>query len=256
MNIKKIKARLETEFLLRNSPLEISIQKPDPLLVAREQTNEYAILTCALFSYGSAKQIVNFLQTLPFELLEKAVSEQQLRTQLHGMKYRFQTTEDIVQWFLLLQRIQADNKGCEQASRLKQTFFETYQQDADTIQGLRAIIDLLWRYAEGYDSKGFAFLIGKSHSKSPLKRLNMFLKWMAREDNVSIGLWNTIRTKDLIIPLDTHLLNFGKKNGLIKSKSYDIKAAIEMTESLKKIDAEDPTKYDFAIYRIGQEKIR
>jgi uncharacterized protein (TIGR02757 family) len=70
-----------------------------------------------------------------------------------------------------------------------------------------------------------------------------------------MGLWSGVDKSDLIIPLDTHTFNVSKKLGLLSRKSYDLQAAIELTEMLKEFDRSDPLKYDFALYRIGQEKI-
>ena len=83
----------------------------------------------------------------------------------------------------------------------------------------------------------------------------MFLRWMVRDDNIDMGLWSGINRADLIMPLDTHTFNVSKKLGLLERKTYDLQAAIELTETLKGFDKEDPLKYDFAIYRIGQEKL-
>ncbi len=57
------------------------------------------------------------------------------------------------------------------------------------------------------------------------------------------------------MPLDTHTFNVSRNLGLLKRKSYDLKAVFELTEKLKKFDPKDPVKYDFALYRIGQEKL-
>ncbi|RLD41699.1 MAG: TIGR02757 family protein, partial [Bacteroidetes bacterium] len=88
-----------------------------------------------------------------------------------------------------------------------------------------------------------------------LKRWMMFLRWMVREDNIDMGLWSRVDRKDLIMPLDTHTFNVGLRLGLLKRKTYDLQAAIELTDTLKGFDENDPLKYDFAIYRLGQEKI-
>ena len=61
--------------------------------------------------------------------------------------------------------------------------------------------------------------------------------------------------KNLLIPLDTHTFNISQKLGLLSRKTYDLKAVLELTEKLKEFDKDDPVKYDFAIYRVGQEKI-
>ncbi|MDD3856306.1 TIGR02757 family protein, partial [Sulfurimonas sp.] len=88
-----------------------------------------------------------------------------------------------------------------------------------------------------------------------LKRWMMYLRWMIREDNIDRGLWNGVDKSDLIIPLDTHTFNVSKKLGLLQRKSYDLEAAVELTCKLKEFDKNDPLKYDFALYRIGQEKL-
>jgi uncharacterized protein (TIGR02757 family) len=116
-----------------------------------------------------------------------------------------------------------------------------------------------------YESRGYKFLISsplkrdkqnniKQVGNSPYKRYNMFLRWAVRKDNLDMGLWSDISTKDLILPLDTHTFKIGQKLGLLKRKTYDLKSAILLTNKLKEFDKNDPVKYDFAIYRLGQEK--
>jgi uncharacterized protein (TIGR02757 family) len=70
-----------------------------------------------------------------------------------------------------------------------------------------------------------------------------------------MGLWKYIDKKDLILPLDTHTFKVSQKLGLLTRKTYDLKSAILITEKLKEFDCNDPIKYDFALYRLGQEKI-
>ena len=102
-------------------------------------------------------------------------------------------------------------------------------------------------------------MIGKVTTKTKgagaLKRWMMFLRWMVRDDNIDMGLWKSVDKADLIMPLDTHTYKVGLRLGLLKRKTYDLEAAIELTKSLKKFDKTDPLKYDFALYRIGQEKL-
>nr|MBL0703263.1 DUF2400 family protein [Sulfurospirillum sp.] len=73
-------------------------------------------------------------------------------------------------------------------------------------------------------------------------------------DNLDMGLWTSVKKEHLLAPLDTHTFKIGQKLGLIKRKTYDFKAVLELTESFKKMDLDDPVKFDFALYRIGQEK--
>ena len=83
----------------------------------------------------------------------------------------------------------------------------------------------------------------------------MFLRWMVRNDNLDMGLWKNVNTKDLILPLDTHTFKVSQKLGLLTRKTYDLQSAVLITEELKKFNNEDPMCYDFALYRIGQEKL-
>ena len=109
-------------------------------------------------------------------------------------------------------------------------------------------------------SKGLRFLIGRKvrnlRTSSPLKRWNLFLRWMVRKDNIDLGLWSgSVATKDLILPLDTHTFRLSQKLGLLRRKSYDLRSAIEITANLATFCESDPVKYDFALYRMGQEGI-
>lgn len=92
--------------------------------------------------------------------------------------------------------------------------------------------------------------------KSACKRLNMFLRWMVRDDNkgVDFGIWKNLKPKDLICPLDLHVERTAHKIGLLKRDKPDWKAAIELTENLCKLDPNDPAKYDFALFGISIEE--
>jgi uncharacterized protein (TIGR02757 family) len=92
--------------------------------------------------------------------------------------------------------------------------------------------------------------------KSTCKRLNMFLRWMVRKDNcgVDFGIWNTIPSSALICPCDVHVDRVARKLGLIKRKQTDWLTAVELTNHLKKFDANDPVKYDFALFGLGIEE--
>jgi uncharacterized protein (TIGR02757 family) len=244
-----LKQRLNLEVEKRNSLDELSSNKLDPIMVAHRHKDPTISLICALFAYGNVKQIVKFLNSLDFTLLEKSDGEIQKALQNHY--YRFQKADDIIALFIALKRV-------EKTSSLEEIFKRAYESKKDVISGINAIIGELQK-AYPHVSKGYSFLIGKVTTKTKgvgaLKRWMMFLRWMVREDNIDMGLWSKIDKADLIMPLDTHTFNVSKKLGLLERKTYDLQAAIELTCSLKKFDKSDPLKYDFALYRIGQEKI-
>jgi len=89
--------------------------------------------------------------------------------------------------------------------------------------------------------------------KSTCKRLNMFMRWMVRDDDrgVDFGLWKNIPMSALKIPLDVHVERIGRRHGLLKRKQRDWKAVLEVTEALKKFDPHDPVKYDYALFGEG-----
>ena len=89
--------------------------------------------------------------------------------------------------------------------------------------------------------------------KSTCKRLNMFLRWMARQDDngVDFGIWKQISPRQLLMPLDVHVDRVARRFGLIKRKQTDWLSVLELTEKLKAFDPQDPTKYDFALFGMG-----
>jgi len=88
---------------------------------------------------------------------------------------------------------------------------------------------------------------------SSCKRLNMYLRWMVRNDNkgVDFGIWKKISPAQLICPVDVHVARVAKHFNLLKRKQIDWQAAVELTHELKKFDKTDPVKYDFALFGLG-----
>ncbi len=91
---------------------------------------------------------------------------------------------------------------------------------------------------------------------SACKRINMFLRWMVRNDNkgVDFGLWRKIKPSQLICPCDLHVDRVARGLGLIRRKQTDWKTALELTENLRAMDPLDPVKYDFALFGLGIEE--
>lgn len=92
--------------------------------------------------------------------------------------------------------------------------------------------------------------------KSACKRLNMFLRWMVRNDDkgVDFGIWKRIPQSALVCPIDVHVNRTARKLGLISREQTDWKTALELTENLRVLDAQDPAKYDFALFGLSIEK--
>ncbi len=247
-DFEKIKELLDKEVEKRDDKNELSLQKADPLLVASRYKDEYISLICAMYAYGNANLIVKFLSSLNFSLLDANIST--IEQGLDNKYYRFQSSRDTREIFITLNKL-------KKITTLEKVFLEGYAKNSDVMDGIYKLIEAIYDI-NSYRSRGYEFLIGKIPKKrptSPYKRWNMFLRWMVRSDNLDLGLWKKVDKKDLLIPLDTHTFKIGRKLGLIERKTYDFKSVIELTNALKKLDLYDPVKYDFAIYRIGQERL-
>ncbi len=236
MNIKQ-----KLDALIKNDIYEVNEEKLDPILIAKKYNDEYIALIAALFAYGNVKAILKFLNSLDLKNLNS-----------NDAYYRFQTKKDVEEFFKTIKKM-------KEKYSLNALFLKGYKKENNVIDGLREIITTIYKI-NPYTSKGYEFLIGKippnkTKGVSPYKRWNMFLRWMVRDKEPDLALWRGVEKKDLIIPLDTHTHKVSLNLGLLKRKSYDLEAAIELTNKLKEFEPLDPLKYDFALYRIGQFKI-
>ena len=239
-----IKNLLEKEIKSKNY-YEVSENSPDPILIAQKYKDEKISIICSLFAYGKASLIVKFLKSIEFQILNE--TEKEIVKYINHY-YRFQSIEDVKQFFITLKRVE----------NVENIFLRGYKKDNFVIDGIDEIIKEFHKI-NSYNSKGYSFLIGnrykgKTKGSSPYKRWNMFLRWMVRDGDIDFGLWQNVDKKDLIIPLDTHTFNVSRKLGLLNRKTYDLESAIQLTDRLKEFDRFDPVKYDFAIYRLGQNE--
>lgn len=129
-------------------------------------------------------------------------------------------------------------------------FSNRMNQDGNTGQ---AIHDFRSRFLQHDPKSRTAKHVSDPLKNSAAKRIQLFLRWMVRKDNhgVDFGMWNTCSTASLCIPLDVHVGNVARSLGLLTRKQHDWKAVIELTENLRKFDAADPIKYDFALFGLG-----
>ncbi len=246
--MKDIQELLEREVTRRNRFDEVNEEHLDPIIVAREYQDEFISLICALFAYGNVASIVKFLRSLDFSLLD--ANESVIKETLANYYYRFQNSDDIIALFIALSRIKKNES-------LNDIFLQGYRK-GDVIEGINTLITTLQK-AYDRDSRGYTFLLSKKVTRpkgsGALKRWMMYPRWMVRRDAIDMRLWSGVNKSDLIIPLDTHTFHVSQRVGLLQRKTYDLQAAIELTEILRTFDPDDPLKYDFALYRLGQENL-
>ncbi|HEX8027429.1 MAG TPA: TIGR02757 family protein [Vicinamibacterales bacterium] len=112
-------------------------------------------------------------------------------------------------------------------------------------------LDVSAIYGRRKPKPGVAYFFSRPSSGGACKRLNLFLRWMVRQDRVDLGVWKRVRPGQLIVPLDTHIIRVGQCLQLTRLKSPGWRMAADITASLRAIDPIDPIKFDFSICHLG-----
>ena len=145
------------------------------------------------------------------------------------------------------------------AQRLQQLYSEfgsledVFTPHADAVHMHDVLIDFHNLFFAIPHQKRTVKHVANPAKKSAAKRLHMFLRWMARNDNtgVDLGIWKNISPRLLSCPLDVHSGNVARTLGLLKRKQNDLAAVQELDASLRTLDPNDPVKYDFALFGLG-----
>lgn len=239
---------LDSKVELYNQP---SFIKDDPIciphLFTRKQDIEIAGFFAAVFAWGNRKTIINKSKEL-MELMEMQPYEfclngdlDRLKRLLH-FKHRTFNATDLLYFIEFFQYHYRHNDSLEMA----------FTRWGNTIEQMLIGFHRYFFSLEDVPPRT------KKHIATPekgsnCKRLNMFLRWMVRDDakGVDFGIWKTMQPALLICPVDVHVARVAKKLGLLHRKQTDWSAAIELTDALKEFDATDPVKYDFALFGLG-----
>lgn len=146
----------------------------------------------------------------------------------------------------------------ERSGSIEAFFAEGLSPDAVDVSGAlesfstRALsIDVSPVYGRRKPKPGVAYFFSRPSSGGACKRLNLYLRWMVREDRVDMGVWKKVHPGQLIVPLDTHIIRVGKCLRLTAKKSPGWRMAADITASLRAIDPHDPIKFDFSICHLG-----
>jgi uncharacterized protein (TIGR02757 family) len=216
---------------------------------------EIAGLLSACLAYGRVEQIQNDLNDLfgrmgssPYQFVLNFTNKD--RASLEDFKHRFNTGNDISDLLVLLKDVLVEYGSIEKYFLLG---FDSAHEN--TIFALMRFCDsLLDKYRmthQGRRSKGLAFLLAGPTLGGAAKRLNLFLRWMVRSDDVDAGLWRSVDKSKLIVPVDVHIGRLCRILGFHNHKNVSLKTAIEITRNFAAVSPADPVKYDFALSRIG-----
>jgi uncharacterized protein (TIGR02757 family) len=252
INNEKLKEFLNRKVEQYNQP---SFINNDPVCIPHlftEQPDiEIAGLFAALFAWGNRTTIINKSREL-LALMENEPysfcinhSDKELKRLLH-FKHRTFNTTDLLYFILFLKQHYANNKSLE-------TAFTKWMEknDANTEQALNGFHHYFFSLPDA--PKRTRKHIASPQKNSTCKRLNMYLRWMARKDKngVDFGIWKKISPAQLICPIDVHVARVAKRFNLLQRKALDWQAAVELTQYLRTLDSEDPVKYDFALFGLG-----
>ncbi len=224
-----------------------------PHLFTKKQDIEIMGFWAAVLAWGQRKTIINKCKSL-IEMMDNAPhdfvinhTEADLKPFLNFKHRTFNATDTL--YFL-----QFFQNYYQQHNSLETAFAEVISVQSSNIE--TSLIHFHSRFFGIEDSPERT----RKHVATPArgsscKRLNMFLRWMARQDDkgVDFGLWKQISPSQLVCPCDVHVDRVARKLGLISRPKTDWKTAVELTDTLKTLDPTDPVKYDFALFGLGVE---
>ena len=253
-SLNDLKSFLDKKVIQFNNP---SFIKDDPVciphLFSKKQDIEIAGFFAATFAWGIRKTIINKCKLL-MQLMDNAPydfcvnhTDNDLK-ELEGFCHRTFNDTDLLYFVSFLKSHYSKHKSLESAFFNK----ETMKQSDHVVE-----VSLNYFYQYFFSLEDVPQRT-KKHIASPqrnssCKRLNMYLRWMVRNDSegVDFGIWKKISPSQLICPVDVHVARVSKHFNLLKRKQVDWQAAIELTNELRKFDASDPVKYDFALFGLG-----
>lgn len=223
----------------------------DPIVIPHQFTSKQDIeisgFFAAIFAWGLRKTIINKSKELmkrmdnsPYDFIINH-TEQDLK-QLLGFKHRTFNDTDLLFFVEFFHRYY---KGCDSLENLFTT------ESKDSLE--KGLIQFYNRVFTGLFPQHTKKHLSTPAKNSTCKRLNMYLRWMVRKDDrgVDFGIWTRLKPSQLLCPLDVHAERVARQLGLIDRKQVDWKTVLELTQSLRELDPNDPVKYDFALFGIG-----
>ncbi|MEZ4906580.1 MAG: TIGR02757 family protein [Saprospiraceae bacterium] len=227
----------------------------DPISIphrfSKKQDIEIAGFLTSVIAWGrrsmiikNANRIIELMDDSPYDFIMNHMEHERLK--FTDFKHRTFQPVDALYFIEFLQYYYKDHDSLEEAF--------TVGQNPENIN-IRTSLENFHDYF--FDNEN-SLQRTKKHiptpkRKSTCKRINMFLRWMVRNDDkgVDFGIWNKIKPADLMIPIDVHVERIGKMLGLLERKQRDWQAVEELTDNLRLYDPEDPVKYDFALFGYG-----
>jgi uncharacterized protein (TIGR02757 family) len=249
LKLKELKEFLDEHVELYNRPEFI---ESDPIsiphLYTQKEDIEIAGFLAATIAWGNRKMILRnanrmmeLLDDSPYEFIMNS-SESELEISEKFVHRTFNST-DLTYFLRALKHIYRHHGGIE----------AIFTEHINAVSIQPAIHEFHKIFFELPHQKRTERHVSDPFKGSAAKKINMYLRWMIRNDNkgVDFGLWRSISPSILSCPLDVHCGNVARKLGLLKRKQNDAKAVAELDEVLRSFDSKDPVKYDFALFGLG-----
>lgn len=259
LNKQQLKRKLDYHY----RAFDKSRISPDPIEFPHRYSNFYDIEISAflssIFAYGRIEQIQkslillhDLMENQPYDFIKNYSFADGIKL-FENFVHRFYKPEDVAQLFHIL-RIVYDNY--ESLNKLFLLYYFAEDKNLkNAISFFSNNLKSLLRTKQGISS-GLKFMFPDPIRGSACKRMNLFMRWMVRKDEIDFGLWKEIPPNKLVIPVDTHIAKICKELKLTKSKNVSWKMAEEITNNLAKFNSKDPVKYDFALCHIGMRNMK
>lgn len=254
VGLNDLRARYDQRYLSPD-PLEF------PRRFTRAEDQEVVGLVASSLAYGnvatirqSVERVLSRMGPSPAQFVFEIDARRELE-RFSDFRHRWSSGRDMVCLLLFARQM------LEHAGSIRAFFREGYDPSEENVGPSLArfcghVTELdhqgLYRGKTLPRSAGVRYFFPSPATGSACKRLNMYLRWMVRrDDGLDLGLWDFVSPAQLVIPLDTHIARIGRHLGWARRKTRDWKMAVEITDFLARIDRDDPTKYDFALSRMG-----
>jgi uncharacterized protein (TIGR02757 family) len=219
---------------------------------------EIAGFCAAALAFGRVASVLNTIDTL-FAILGPRPAEFVRRfdpaarhPELRRMVHRWTRGEDIAALLWLLRQM------LERSGSIESFFLEGDAVDAadvgaalDSFSTRALALDIRRAYGRVPRRPGVRYFFPRPSAGSACKRLNLFLRWMVRRDEIDLGVWTGLPPSRLIVPLDTHVIRLGRCLRLTRYTSPGWRMAADITASLRALDPVDPVRFDFSICHVG-----
>jgi uncharacterized protein (TIGR02757 family) len=219
---------------------------------------EVAGFCAAALAFGRVASVLNSIDTLlaimgphPADFVRR-FDPGAPHPELRAMVHRWTRGTDLVALIWILRQV------LDASGSIESFFVEGLSDDDEDVSAAldsfstRALaLDIKRAYRRVPARPGVCYFFPRPSAGSACKRLNLFLRWMVRRDEIDLGVWTRVPASKLIVPLDTHVIRLGRCLRLTRYVSPGWKMAADVTRSLRRLDPTDPVRFDFSLCHVG-----